>query len=122
MGDPISYETLIVAYELGERASAAIAALRGIGVPPGDIKRHPVSKEAVEEVAVGAEPTTGQGFFSWLFGHDTVAARVELYRKALEAGGTVISVRVTSDKVTAVYRLLQEFGPLDWEITPSGDS
>ena len=71
-------------------------------------------------MAVASEPPTGSGFFAWLFGHDAIAARVELYRKALDAGGTVISVRLGVDDVQAVYRLLQDFGPLDWEIAPGG--
>jgi len=112
------YETLIVAYERTANASAAIVALRRIGVPSSDIKRHPVSSESLEEVAMAPEPATGAGFFAWLFGQDAVAARIELYRKALDAGGTVISVRVMTDEVNTVHQLLQEFGPLDWEIKP----
>lgn len=112
------HETLIVAYQRAENASAAIAALRRLGVPSTDIKRHPISPEGIEEVALAPELPSGSGFFAWLFGSDAVAARVELYWKALDAGGTVISVRASTEEVNAVYRVLQEYGPLDWEIAP----
>lgn len=110
------HKTLIVAYQRAENASAAILALRRLGVPSSDIKRHPVSSQGIEEVAVAPEPPSGSGFFAWLFGSDAVADRVELYRKALDSGGTVISVRVSTEDVNAVYRVLQDYGPLDWEI------
>jgi hypothetical protein len=113
-------ETIIVAYDRPERASAAIASLRQLGVPPGDIKRHPVSSGAIEEVAVATEPSTGSGFFGWLFGRDTVAHRGALYKKALEAGGTVISVAETADEMHTAHKLLQESAPMDWEVGPGG--
>lgn len=116
----MEHETIIVAYDRPERASAAIAALRQLGMPPEDVKRHPVSSGAIEEVAIAPEPSTGSGFFGWLFGRDTVAHRVALYKKALEAGGTVISVTVTADEMHTAHKLLQEFGPMDWEVAPGG--
>ena len=116
----MEFETIIVAYDRPERASAAIAALRLLGIPPGDIKRHPVSSGSIEEVAVAPEAPTGNGFFGWLFGRNTVAHRVALYKKALEAGGTVISVTVRADETHVVHKHLQDFGPMDWEVAPGG--
>ena len=115
----MEYETLIVAYEQADRASAAIVALRRAGIPPSDIKRHPVSPDTIEEIAVPPESPTGSGFFGWLFGRDAVAARIKLYKKALDAGGTVISVRVPIDDTHLFYKLLQDLGPIDWEVAPS---
>lgn len=114
----MEYETLIVAYGQVERASAAIKALRRHGVPSDCIKRHPVSAESIEDIATAPEPPTGTGFFGWLFGRDALSARIELYKKALEAGGTVISVKVQTEETGRVHKLLQDFGPLDWEVAP----
>jgi hypothetical protein len=110
------YETLIVAYDSNDKATAAVKALRRIGVPARDIKRHPVSEDSSEDVAAAPEPPTGKGFFAWLFGNDVVEARIKLYQKALEAGGTVISVSIIGDEADRVRRLLKGFEPLDLEV------
>jgi hypothetical protein len=111
-------KTLIVAYETADRASAAVRALRQIGIPPGDIKRHPVSGDNPDDVAASPEPPTGSGFFTWLFGHETVEDRIQLYKKALDAGGTIITVQVSAEETASVHRLLQDLGPVDWEVAP----
>jgi hypothetical protein len=117
----MSYETLIVAYESNDKATAAVKALRRIGVPSRDIKRHPVSEDSLEDVAAAPEPPTSKGFFAWLFGNETVEARIRLYQKALDAGGTVISVSVISDEAERVRQLLREFEPLDLELVHEAD-
>jgi hypothetical protein len=117
----MSYESLIVAYDTSSRADAAVRALRQIGVPRGDKKRHPVSGASLEEVAAAPGPPTGSGFFGWLFGSDAVDARVELYKKALASGGTIISVQVLSDERDRVHHVLQDFGPLDLEVASGGN-
>ena len=116
----MSYETIIVAYESNDRATAAVRALRRIGIPPSDIKRHPASADSLEDVAAAPEPPTGKGFFHWLFGKETVNDRIQLYKKALDAGGTVLSVQVIMDEVHRVRAMLREFGPLDLEVASDG--
>ena len=113
-------ETIIVAYESNDHATTAVRALRRIGIPPSDIKRHPSSADSLKDVAAAPEAPTGRGFFQWLFGKDTVNDRIELYKKALEAGGTVLSVQVITDEVHRIRAMLQEFGPLDLEIASDG--
>lgn len=108
----MSHQTVILAYITAERASAAIQALRALGVQPDAIKRHPVS-DTLEEIAAAPEPPTGIGFSRWLFGHDTVEDRIKLYRKALDGGGTIISVQVTEAEVGAIHRVLQDLGPVN---------
>lgn len=108
----MAYETLIAAYDEGSRASDAIRELRRMGVPAHEIKRHPVSATTVEEIAQAPMPETATGFWAWLFGSEEVEARLAVYRKALSAGGTVLTVRVLEEESVAVRQALDRSGPV----------
>ena len=107
------YETLIVAYDTADQASDAVRAIRRLGIPASDIKRHPVDATSIEDVAAAPEEAGGGGLWSWLFGSNAVEDRIAVYKKALDRGGTVISVRVIEDEVESVRVTLDQYGPVD---------
>ncbi len=109
----MAYETLIVAYERTDRATEAVQAIRRLGVPSSDIKRYPVDATEIEEIAKAPEEAAGSGLWHWLFGRDEAEERLAVYKKALDHGGTVISVRVMEDEAARVREELDRFGPLD---------
>ena len=109
----MAYETLIVAYDTPGAASRAIQALRRAGVPASDIKRHPVAEEGVEEIAAVPAEGAGASLWAWLFGDDAVEQRIAVYQRAVQQGGTVLSIRVIEDEAAQIRRLLKDFGPLE---------
>lgn len=111
----MAYETVIAAFDDADAATAAIRQLRRLGVPAHEIKRHPVSSMTLEDVARAPVEPAATGFWAWLFGPDTIEARVALYRKALLEGGTVVTVRVLEETIQEVRESLDRFGPLEIE-------
>ena len=111
----MSYETIVVAFDSAGRATAAIRDLRRMGVPAGDIRRHPADADTVDDVAeaVAAATSEGAGFWAWLFGESGEHRQVRLYQAALERGGTVLSVRVMEDEAVRVRAALAAHAPLD---------
>ncbi|WP_158743675.1 hypothetical protein [Acidisphaera sp. L21] len=107
----MAYETIIVAYDSGKRANNAVRALREMGVPASDIRRHPVDQSSLEDVA--AAPAEQSGLWTWLFGEEAEGARLATYKKAVQRGGTVLSVRVMEDEAGQVQTVLNSFEPLD---------
>ena len=114
----MAYTTIIVAFDNAARASAAVRALRDLGVPAGDIKRHPVEAGSAAEVAAVSvmEPST-KGFWAWLFDRDAEEHQIALYQQALQKGGTILSIRVLDDEAGHVSNVIQSFGPLDLKET-----
>jgi hypothetical protein len=114
----MAYETIIVAYEDAGAANDAVRALRRLGIPASDIRRHPVDPKGIEDVAAAPEihaPETG--FWAWLFGPELEGAQLAIYRRALDRGGTILSVRVMEDTAAEVRAVLDRFGPLDLKET-----
>jgi hypothetical protein len=112
------YETIIVAFDSAARATAAIHAVRKLGVPASDIKRHPADENSVADAAAAVvSAPTEPGFWSWLFGRDAEERQVKLYQQALQRGGTVVSVRVLEDEAERVRELIEAFAPLDLKET-----
>lgn len=109
----MSYDTIIVAFDSTPLATAAIQAVRRMGVPAHDIKRHPADSTTVDDVAAAVAEETGPSFWSWLFGRDAEQRQVKLYQSALSRGGTVVSVRVLEDEAANVRETLACYGPLD---------
>lgn len=110
---PLAYETIIVAYETLEAADDAIRALRRLGVPAHDIRRHPVGADADQVAPVPEAKAPEPGFWRWLFGGELDRARLNGYERALRRGGTIISVRVMEEEAGQVTTLLHRFGPLE---------
>jgi hypothetical protein len=66
-----------------------------------------------------AEPPREEGFWSRLFGGDRNYDH-QVYDRSLEAGSTVISVRVADAHVTRVSEILERHNPIDIDERASG--
>ena len=110
----MAYETIIVAYDSIEAANEAVRAIRRMGVPASDIRRHPVDPKGIEEVAAVPEIKAPEmGFWDWLLGREMEQRQLAIYRRALDQGGTILSVQVMEDTAKEVRAALDRFGPLD---------
>ncbi len=109
----MAYETLIVAYDRSDRATEAVRAIRRLGVPSADIKRHPVDAGSIADIAAAPDEAAGSGIWGWLFGRDEAEERLGLYKTILDRGGTVISLRVMEDEADRMRTELDRHGLLD---------
>ncbi|MBE7213319.1 MAG: hypothetical protein INR65_20075 [Gluconacetobacter diazotrophicus] len=114
----MSYETIIVAFDDAARATAAIEALHDLGIPWSQIRRHPAAVDLLghakrDHAAATALRPTQPGFWRWLFGGDAEARQIRLYQRAIEHGGTVVSIHVLPDELQRVRDVVDGFGPLD---------
>ena len=104
-------ETIVAVYDTSAQADAAVAGLHAAGVPAGAISHH----------AGSAMSTQGRpaGFWSSLFGgepdHDTA-----VYEHSLNAGSTVVTVRVTEADAARVLNVLESHNPVDVEQRAAG--
>lgn len=109
----MAFETIVVAFSTAQQATSAIHALRALGIPPGDIKRHPV--EPITEVGAKEASAPEGGIWEWFFGRQILAQDTATYEQAIKNGGTMVSVRVIGDEVDRVIELLNSFAPLNLE-------
>ena len=93
----MSYQTIVVAFDTAERATAAIRDVRRMGVPAGDIGRHSADADAAGDLA---QPATSEaaGFWAWLCGGGGQQRERRLHHATGARGGTVLSVRVMEDE------------------------
>ncbi len=114
----MAYETIVVAFDNASRATAAVQAVRQLGIPSGDIKRHPIEAGSVVDAAtVPALEFSSKGFWAWLFDRDAEERQIKLYEQALQKGGTIISIRVLDDEAGRVMSVLDAHYPLDLKET-----
>ncbi len=102
-------ETIVAVFDTAAHAEAAVRDLRASQVPEGAISSHASSDRG--DAAAAAAPAR-EGFWASLFGgepdHDT-----GVYERSVEAGATVVSVRVPAEHVARVTGMLEAHHPVD---------
>ena len=113
----MSDETIVAIYDTAARAESAVADLQAAGVPQGAISQHAGS--AAGPGSVSAAPGREKGFWSSLFGgepdHDTA-----VYDRSLQAGSSVVSVRVPAGHADRVAGILEGHHPIDIDERATG--
>ena len=107
-------ETVLAVFDTAAHAEAAVAELRSAGVPDQAIGLHAANASA----AAGAR-VREQGFWSGLFGgepdHDTA-----VYDRSLQAGSTVVTVKLPEAHMARVVQILESHRPVDIDERAAG--
>lgn len=106
----MAFETIVVAFATGPQATSAIRAVRTLGVPASDIRRHPADLGDAETARAAVEQESG--IWKWLFGRQVSASESDVYEEAVKSGGIVVSISVIEEEVERIKNLLSDFGPL----------
>lgn len=103
-------ETIVAVYDTAAHADAAIRDLEAAKVPSGAISRQDGKATTSDAAAPGRE----KGFWSNLFGgepdHDAA-----VYDRSLDAGSSVVTVKVPGQHVQAVTDILEAHNPVDMD-------
>ena len=109
----MAFETLVVAFASAKEATSAIRAVRACGVPANDIRRHPAELGDTEAAKAAVEQDSG--IWKWIFGRHISPAESAVYEKAVQSGGTIVSVRIMEEELDRIRGILEEFCPLSLE-------
>jgi uncharacterized protein (TIGR02271 family) len=117
----MSEETIVAVFDDVEHADAAVRDLLTAGVPESAISRQARTASGMTPVddTTTAEPPREEGFWSRLFGGDPDRDH-EVYDRSVEAGSTVISLRVAEGHVARVADILDRHNPIDIDERASG--
>ncbi|AOX20640.1 hypothetical protein A0U90_10430 [Kozakia baliensis] len=111
----MSSETIVAVFDEPTAASRAIQALESAGVPRNAIHHYERNDEISGESTGDANVETHHhtGFWAWLTGGETNHEHHAFYDQTVQRGGTVVTVVAESTQVDDIYRVLQEYGPVD---------
>ena len=103
-------ETIIAVFDTAAHAQAAVQDLTAADVPADAISTYAAAGSDVQ--AGGTAAPTREGFWASLFGgepdHDT-----SIYERSVEAGATVLTVKVPHEHVARVTGMLEAHHPID---------
>jgi hypothetical protein len=110
-------EHIVAAFETEANATAAERDLEGAGIPSSAIRQYADTARA-EATEHASAYTSGGGFWSWLFGDDslreTPAYTPDAYDRSAVAGNVVLSVTVHDEtQVERVIAALEAHHPVD---------
>jgi uncharacterized protein (TIGR02271 family) len=114
-------ETIVAIFDRPEQADDAVRDLIAAEVPESAISRHDRAARgsAATDEGTDIEPPREGGFWSRLFGGERDYDPA-VYDRSVEAGSTVISVRVSGGQVTLVSEILERHHPIDIDERASG--
>ena len=100
---------IVATYHILSTAEPIVRELVSSGISPDDIR----VSDQVDPVAANAPESIEKesGFFEWLTGIEDLD--VEAYRRAVQRGRTIISVRATQAQADKVESILQKSDPID---------
>jgi uncharacterized protein (TIGR02271 family) len=107
-------ETIVAVFDTATHAEAAIRELESAGVPASTI-RHYTKDDAAYEQRGSTGGTQHQGFWSWLVGADEPGYDRTLYDRAIQSGGTVVTVVTDEHDAERVSSILLAHSPVDFE-------
>jgi len=99
----MAYEKVVTIYDTEEHAKAAVSALESAGFSSNDIIL--LNKQAFGTEATDIAPTREPGFWRKLFG-GVPEHEDEVYGRAVEEGGYVVTLRVSDTEVDRAMRML----------------
>lgn len=110
-------ETIVAVFDEPTAASRAIEALGTAGIPRNAIHHYERTDEAKGENTESSDVETHHhtGFWSWLTGGEANHEHHALYDQTVKSGGTVVTVVCEGNQVDEIYRVLEQYGPIDLE-------
>jgi uncharacterized protein (TIGR02271 family) len=110
----MAYEKLVTVYDTAEHAKSAMSALERAGFSAAEM--HPITKSEVEAIDSAAHNAVRQpGFWHRLLGDDVVEYEGRVFGRAIDGGGTVLTMRVADTDVDRAVKILHETRPVDIE-------
>jgi uncharacterized protein (TIGR02271 family) len=106
----MAYETIVAAFDTPEHAQAAIKALKAGGFHSDDIS---VFDRARVEAGGGKQGLKEPGLWRRMFGDGLHEHEATVFGQTVQAGGTVISVRVLDSEVAHATGILDVHRPID---------
>ena len=103
-------ENIVAVYETAEHAGLAVRDLEAAGIPSSAIIQH--SSESLSTSSNAAAPVHEKGFWASLFG-DEDHYESSVYKRSMESGSTVVTVRATEQHLTRVMDILEQHNPVD---------
>jgi uncharacterized protein (TIGR02271 family) len=126
-------EHIVAIFESNASAAGAAQSLADLGIPASAVRQYAGGEMASSRVDHAAAPAThssGGGFWSWLFGEESVTATtasdygddIDAYDRRAKAGNFVLSVTVDDDtKIHQVITILEAHDPIDIDEHTEGD-
>jgi uncharacterized protein (TIGR02271 family) len=114
-------ETIVAVFDRPEQADDAVRDLIAAEVPESAISRHDLAARgsAATDEGTDIEPPREGGFWSRLFGGER-DDDTAVYDRSIEAGSTVVSVRVSGGQVALVSEIFERHHPIDIDERASG--
>jgi uncharacterized protein (TIGR02271 family) len=104
------YERIVTLYDTAEHAEAARHNLKAAGFPTGEI-----SMITDKTLAGEGEKIREPGIWQRLFGRDIALDEAIIYGRTVEAGGTVLTVRVPEEDVAKAMAILNAHQVVDMQ-------
>lgn len=108
----MAYETIVAVYDTAAHADAAVKALKAGGFANADISVFNADRLATDkrDLAAGLKQA---GLWNRLFGDDIHEHEAEVYNRAIDQGGVVVSARVLDTEVAHAIAILDLHRPVD---------
>jgi hypothetical protein len=109
------YEKIVSVFDTPQHAQQAMDALTRAGFAQGDM--HSISKDEVSSIDTGAQKAVKEpGFWHRLLGsEDVVEYEGHVYGRAVDGGGTVLTLRVQDMDAPKAIAILNTLRPVDIE-------
>jgi uncharacterized protein (TIGR02271 family) len=110
----MAYEKIVTVFDTDVHAKQAIDALERSGFDRAEM--HSISKADVNAIeAAGHKAVKEPGFWQRLLGEDVVEYEGQVYGRAVDGGGTVLTVRVPDADAPRAIEILHRIQPVDIE-------
>jgi uncharacterized protein (TIGR02271 family) len=104
----MNYEKIVTLYDTAEHAEAARRNLEAAGFAPSDI-----SSINNKTLSIAGDKLRDPGLWHRLFGRDIQQYEAALYGRSVEAGGTVLTIRVPESDVARATAILNAHQSVD---------
>jgi uncharacterized protein (TIGR02271 family) len=104
----MTYEKIVTLYDTAEHAEAARRNLEAAGFPPSDI-----SSINNKTLSIAGDKLRDPGLWHRFFGRDIQQYEAALYGRSVEAGGTVLTIRVPETDVARATAILNAHQSVD---------
>ncbi len=107
----MSLEKIVTVYDTEQHAQDAVRVLENAGFPPSDISL--LNQQTLLKGTTGVAQLREPGLWRRLFGVEVQDHEAEVYGRAIESGGHVVSLRVPDNQVAKAMALLDVKKPVD---------
>ncbi|MBV9037412.1 MAG: DUF2382 domain-containing protein [Acidobacteriaceae bacterium] len=107
----MAYEKIVTVYDTEEHANEAVRALKAAGFPEDDISV--LNNQTLGSDGGDANPVRQSGFWGKLFGGGVREHEAEVYGRAVEQGGYVVTLRAPDTEVDRAMKILDTHKTVD---------